>query len=266
MAQPNIRSFRDIVVYLSVGDNARARLQAAIALAREHGARLTGVEVNHPSVYDTERAPEAASLEESFMEEMRIAGLEHAFHAARDVEKEGWRAMYAHYADLVISPSVSEADAKLVMPGIPEEVLINGGVPVLVIPDLWQRQPLGKRIVVSWNASREATHAVHDALPLLTRAESVTVFGFDSRQRVLRLEADLLVRHLAAHGIAAKPFTWPDTGEIDPVDALFSCLSEEGADMIVAGGYGHPRLMERLIGGVSRSLMRTLTIPVLMSH
>ena len=266
MAPVNTRSFRDILVYLSAGDNARARLQAAIALAREHGARLTGVDVNHPAVYDTDRAPEAASLEETFMEEVRLAGIDHVFHAARDVEEEGWRALYAHYADIVIGPSASEADAKLVLPGVPESVLLNSGVPVLVIPDLWQTQPLGKRIVVSWNASRQATHAVHDALPLLSRAESVTIFGFDASQRVLKDEAARLLDHLAAHGIAAHTFTWPDTGDLDPVDALFSCLSEEASDLVVAGGYGHPRLMERLLGGVSRTLMRTLTVPVVMSH
>lgn len=261
-----MRSFRDILVYLSAGDNARARLDAAIALAREHGARLTGVDVSHPAVFDTDRAPTAAALEETFAEEIRLAGIEGDFHAARNAAVEGWRVMYAHYADLVVAPSASEADAKLVMPTVPESVLIHGGVPVLVIPDLWQKQPIGRRVVVSWNASREATHAVHDALPLLVRAESVTIFAFDTRQRVLKEESDHLVRHLAAHGIVARKFTWPDTGEIDPTDALFSCLSEEGADLIVAGGYGHPRLMERLLGGVSRTLMRTLTVPVVMSH
>jgi len=266
MAPKNTRSFRDILVYLSAGDNARARLKAAIALAKEHGARLTGLDVNHPAVYDTDRAPEAASLEETFMQEVALAGVAHAFHAARDVEHEGWRALYAHYADIVVSPSASEADARFVLRAVPEAVLLHGGVPVLVIPDLWQSQPVGKRIVVSWNASPQATHAVHDTLPLLTRADSVTIFAFDANQRVLREESKQMIDHLAAHGVDAHAFTWPDTGELDPVDALFSCLSEEDADLVVAGGYGHPRLMERLLGGVSRTLMRTLTVPVVMSH
>jgi nucleotide-binding universal stress UspA family protein len=265
MSQANLRSFRDILVYLSAGDNARARLEAAVALAREHGARLIGVDVTHPSVYDTDRAPIAAALEETFTARLREAGLKGIFHAAQEKTRH-WRAIYAHYADLVIAPSVSEADARVVLHGVPEEVMLNAGVPVLVVPDLWQVQPLGRRVVVSWNASREATRAVHDTLPILVRAQAVTIFAFDARQPVLKEETDRLVDHLASHGITARPFTWPDTGEIDPVDALFSCLSEEGADLIVAGGYGHSRMMEKLLSGVTHTLMRTLTVPVVMSH
>ncbi len=266
MPQANIRSFRDILVYLSAGDNAPARLAAAIALAKLHGARLIGVEVNHPAVYDTERAPAAAEVSEVFQRETRMAGVESILHAATSGDRAGWKALYAHYADIVIAPSASEADARLVLRGVPEEVMLYAGVPVLVIPDLWRSQPLGKRVVVSWNASREATRAVHDALPILTRAENVTLFAFDSRHQVLEEETALLLNHLAAHGVAAEKFTWPATGEIDAVDALFSCLSEQGSDLIVAGGYGHSRLMERLLGGVTRTLMRTLTVPVVMSH
>jgi nucleotide-binding universal stress UspA family protein len=266
MTQPNVRSFRDVLVYLSVGDNAPARLGAATALAKQHGARLIGVEVNHPSVYDTDRAPAAVELAETFQREAEAAGLDSVFHAASRADTVGWKALYAHYADIVVAPTASEADAGLVLRGVPEDVMLNAGVPVLVIPGLWKPQPLGRRVVVSWNASREATRAVHDALPILTRADSVVLFAFDARHNVLKEETDLLRRHLAAHGIEARPFTWPDVGNIDPVDALFSCLSEEDCDMIVAGGYGHPRFLERLMGGATRLLMHTLTLPVLMSH
>ncbi len=266
MPQTNVRSFRDILVFLSAGNNGQARLEGAIELARRHDARLVGVDVTHPSVYDSDRASIATGLEERFVEQTRTAGLVSRFHAAGPGDRAGWKSFYAHYADLVISPSVSEADDGLVLRGVPEEVMLTSGVPMLVIPELWRTQPLGQRVVVSWNASREATRAVHDTLPILTRAEHVTIFAFDSRQRVLRDETELLIDHLATHGIAAHPYTWPDSDDIDPVDALFSCLSEEGSDLIVAGGYGHPRLMERLIGGVTRTLMRTLTVPVVMSH
>ena len=266
MTTANVRSFRDILVYLSAGDNAAARVGAAIALAQLHGARLAGVEVNHPSVYETDRAPEATDSGEHFLMLARAAGIEHVFHVASRDDAAGWRGLYAHYTDLVIAPSASEADAGLVLRGVPEDVLVNAGVPVVVIPDLWKPVPLGRRVMVSWNASREATRAVHDAMPFLTRAESVTIFAFDARHDVLREECDLLQNHLAQHGVAVSLFPWPGTGDIDPVSAMFSCLSESDADLIVAGGYGHSRLMERMLGGVSRTLARTLTVPVLMSH
>lgn len=266
MPQANVRSFRDILVYLSAGDNAPARLEAAAALAAQHGARLIGVDVTAPGVYDTDRAPVAAALAETFMAQVRTAGLTGVFHAASRDDAAGWKALYAHYADLVIAPTVAETDARLVLRGVPEDVMLTGGVPVLMIPEFWRPEPLGRRVVVSWNASREATRAVHDTLPILTRAEQVTIFAFDARHQVLKEETDLLVGHLAAHGVAARPYIWVDSGDIDPVDGLFSCLSEEGADLIVAGGYGHSRLMERLIGGATRTLARTVTVPVVMSH
>jgi nucleotide-binding universal stress UspA family protein len=85
--------------------------------------------------------------------------------------------------------------------------------------------------------------------PILTCTDSVTVFAFDSYREVLKEETELLRGHLAAHGVQVHAFTWPDTGEIDPEGALVSCLSEENADLIVAGDYVHPRLVERLLGG-----------------
>lgn len=121
-------------------------------------------------------------------------------------------------------------------------------------------------MVVAWNASREATRALHDALPLLARAKAVTLFACDARQAVLQEEMDLLVAHLAEHGVSARPFTWPASGDTAPIDALFSCLSEEGADLIVAVGYGRSRRLEHLFGGVSETLVNSLTVPVLMSH
>ncbi len=266
MTPVNLRAFRDILVYLSAGDNAGARLDAAITLAQQHGARLIGVDVTNPAVFETDRAPTAAMLEETFTALAREARVEYQFHAADRHDAVPWKSLYAHYADIVIAPTGGEAQARVVLREVPQDVLLNAGVPVLVIPDLWTAQPLGRRVVVAWNASREATRAVHDTLPILSRADHVTIFAFDARPNVLREETRLLISHLDAHGITAHPFTWPDAGDIDAIDALYSCLSEEGADLIVAGGYGHTPLMERMLGGATRSLMRTLTVPVVMSH
>jgi nucleotide-binding universal stress UspA family protein len=266
MSKANVRSFRDILVYLSVGENSVARLGAAVELAKLHEARLVGVDVTHPSVCDTDAAPAAAGLAETFLREARAAGLECDFRVARRADATGWKALYAHYADIVVAPSAAEADARVALRGVPEDVLLHAGVPVLIIPDLWKPQPLGQSVVVAWNASREATRAVHDALPILTRADKVLIFGFDPRNDVMTEETGLLQAHLATHGIDAQPYNWRDTGEIEPEDALFSCLSEEDADLIVAGGYGHSRTMERLMGGMTRTLVKTVIVPVMLSH
>jgi nucleotide-binding universal stress UspA family protein len=258
--------YRDLLVFLSASDSASARLDAAIALATEHGARLTGVDVSTDAVFESDLRERATGLKDDFERRLKAAGLRGVFRTPNRSDSVAWKALYAHYADLVIAPTVNEAAARLVLPAVPEEVLVSAGVPMLLIPDLWTPEPLGRKVMVAWNGSREATRALHDALPLLARAEAVTLFAYDSRQAVMQQEMDLLVAHLAEHGVAARPFTWPASGDVAPIDALFSCLSEDDADLIVAGGYGHSRWLEHLFGGVSEALASTLVVPVLMSH
>jgi nucleotide-binding universal stress UspA family protein len=259
-------AYKDILVMLSAGDGAHARLEAAIALARAHGARLTGLDVSAPAAFEGARAERAAGIYDDFQERLRLAGVQGTFRAADHPGRTGGKALQIHYADLVIAPTPAEAAQGLVLPEVPEDVLLASGVPMLVIPELRPAGPLGHNIVIAWNATREATRAVHDALPLLTRAASVTVFAFDRRTQMMAEEVGHLLDHLGAHGVKADKFTWPDTGEIDAVDALFSCLSEQGADMIVAGGYGHARMLEHMFGGVTATLIDNLTVPVLLSH
>jgi hypothetical protein len=111
------------------------------------------------------------------------------------------------YKDILVFLSAGDgAPARLVLPAVPEKVLLSAVVPVLLIPDLWRPEKLGRRMVVAWNASRKATRALHDALPLLAAAEAVTLFAYDARQTVMREEMDLLIGHLAEHGVSARPF------------------------------------------------------------
>ncbi len=205
-------------------------------------------------------------MQDLFERRVQAAGLRGIFRTATRSDQAAWKDFYAHYADLVIAPTAGEAAARLVLPAVPEEVLLSAGVPVLLIPDLWKAEELGRRVVVAWNASREATRALHDALPLLAKAKNVTLFAYDPRQRVMREEMDLLIAHLSAHGITAEPFTWPATGDIVASDALSSCLSEVDADLIVAAAYGRSTRLEHLFGGMSAELVNTLTVPVLLSH
>jgi nucleotide-binding universal stress UspA family protein len=259
-------AYKDILVMLSAGDGAGARLETAIALARDHGARLTGLDVSAPGVFDGPRAERAAGLYDDFQERLRLAGVSGTFRSVDRSSGADGKALQTHYADLVIAPTPGEAAAGIVLPAVPEDVLMASGRPMLVIPELRPEGPLGRNIVLAWNATREATRAVHDALPMLTRAQAVTLFAFEHRAQMLTEEIARMLDHLGAHGVKAEKFTWPDTGEIDAVDALFSCLSEQGADMIVAGGYGHRRMFEHMFGGVTATLIDNLTVPVLLSH
>ena len=258
-------SYRDIIVFLSAGDSAPARLDLAVRLAQQQAARLTGVDVSSAAVFNGHRREQAVGLQDAFEERLRSAGIRGKFRVCNRSDEAGW-ALYAHYADLVIAPTVGEATAGLVLPAVPEDVLLSAGVPIMVIPELWKPTEVGQRIVVAWNASRESTRALHDAMPLLTRAKAVILFSYDARQPVMREEMDLLTSHLAEHHVTAEPFTWPASADMTPTEALFSCLSERDGDLIVAGGFGHSRRLEHLFGGTSEELLNSLTVPVFMSH
>jgi nucleotide-binding universal stress UspA family protein len=122
--------------------------------------------------------------------------------------------------------------------------------------------------LVGWNASREASRAVHDALPLLAKAESTCVFLANPKRGLAahgeEPGADI-ARHLARHGLKVEV---AKTIADDVADSalLLNHASDMGADLLVMGAYGHSRLREFILGGVTRSLLREMTVPVLLSH
>ena len=257
--------YKDILVFLDATSDTPARLDLAVSLAQEHGARLLGVDVSTPAAFEGRWKDQATGLQDLFHARRNSAHVAGEFWAA-DRSAGNWKALYAHFADLVIATQRHETNQEAVLPAVPQDVLLSAGVPLIVLPPDWQPQPVGRNIVLAWNASREATRATHDALPLLSRAERVTLFEFAPPADQMESAPGLMADHLRQHGIEAELFTWPDTGENSLLDALFSCLDRQGADLIVAGAYGHSPLFERLFGGVSQDLLHNVSMPVLMSH
>jgi len=257
--------YRDILVFLDTTSDTPVRLELAVTLAHQHGARLLGVDVSTPFAFDGQWKDSAAGLQDLFLSRLDRAGLNGEFRIA-DRGTNAWKALYAHFADLVIATQRHETNADLVLPAVPEEVLLSAGVPVLILPPGWRPRPVGKTVVLAWNASREATRAAHDALPLLSRAEKVILFEFAPQADRLDSAPRLMADHLRRHGVEVEPFPLPDAGDSSPVDALFACLDREDADLIVSGAFGHSPMAEALLGGVSRDLIRNVSMPIVMSH
>ena len=115
-----------------------------------------------------------------------------------------------------------------------------------------------ENIVIAWRSSREAIRSVHDAMPLLLAAKKITVFTFAPQSDHSGREPGLLVDHLEQRGVWAKAENWPDTGDMSTISALFACLDTQEADLIVAGAYGHSRLVEDSWGCQPRSPARTV--------
>jgi nucleotide-binding universal stress UspA family protein len=261
----DVVAYKEIIVYLDPTPDTEHRLKLAIDLARSNEARLIGVDACSEAAFEGQWLEKAAGLADVFESAIREAGLDGAY---RSVDRTGKRAQhyYSHYADLIIASQPEYEARPLVVASIPEDVLLTSGVPMLLLPYELKPPTKFENIVIAWKSSREAIRAVHDAMPLLLAAKHVTAFTFAPQSDDSGKEASLLVEHLEQHGVRAQAESWPDTGEISAVAALFACLDTQEADLIVAGAYGHSRMVEGLFGGVSHDLVRQQSLPVLLSH
>src|SRR5690606_8100412 len=167
------------------------------------------------------------------------------------------------YADIAVvgqaNPDEPGINARMV-----PELLLAAGRPILVVPYVGTYTSFGRRIMVAWNGNREATRAVHDALPLLKKAEQVIVFCVNPSDDQHIPGSDMAL-HLSRHGVNAEPrhVVAPDIGV---GDALLSAAADHAVDVLVMGGYGRSRLRELVLGGATRQILQSMTVPVLLSH
>jgi nucleotide-binding universal stress UspA family protein len=272
-------TLKTILVHIDDDKNCATRLDLALKLAGSHKAHLTGLHVVAPAYVPPYMAAEMGT--EIFETQRRLAAelsaaAEELFKKAvkkSDVESE-WRrddgypgevvAMQARYADLTVVGQNEPEKGN----DIAETVVLDSGRPTLVVPYAGRFERIGERVLVAWNASREAARAVGDALPLLMQAKSVTVMavnpkgGSAAHGDVPGADISLF---LARHGVkteAAQVFA----DDIDVGDMLLSRAADLGSDLLVMGAYGRSRLTELVMGGATRHILRQMTIPVLMSH
>lgn len=272
-------ALRDILVHLDDHKELGQRLDTACALAVEHAAHLTGLYVMHPlqmPVYAEVQIPGAILAEHEQALRRKASAAQGAFAAA--AERGGcayeWRCVegytdqalieQARYTDLLIVAQAQEGGLQSADAAIDDRVILGSGRPVLVIPYIGTQAPPGRRVLVAWDASREAVRAVGDALPLLQRAAHVTVLAVNPPEQEEVAAADICL-HLARHGVSAEA-SQTVAKHLDVGDALLSRAADLGVDLIVMGAYGHSRLRETVFGGVTRHLLRHMTVPVLMSH
>lgn len=278
-------TIKDILVQVDGGKTAPARYAAAIGLAQAHGAHLTGlclaVEPPVPSTILGMVPPEAMASQRDVVREQAEAAIAQ-FRLA--VEKAGLPGegrivqvldfdavevfvTHARHCDLAILGQQDPADFLPLRPDFPADVLMSCGRPGIVVPFSGTPPTLGQRVLVAWDGGREAARAVNDAMPLLERAHSVAVLsvnpeGTGNGDR--EPGADIAL-HLARHGVkvaAARTVA----RETSVGDVILAEIADSGIDLLVMGAYGHSRLREWALGGVTRHILAHMTVPVLMSH
>jgi nucleotide-binding universal stress UspA family protein len=278
-------AIKDILVHVDPLPRSAVRLEVATILARRCGAHLAGVYVQPPRAAPSYAPPELRQAFERLnaeaeqravsdaktLFERQMAGTQLATewrHAQGLVDDQV--ALHARYADLAVlgQPARDESDPPpLDETGI-DRIILATGRPVLIVPYAGRFDTVGTRILVAWDASREATRAIADALPLLAAADAVTVLSVNPR-RGIHGHGDVpsadIALHLARHGVKVEAMR-DIARDISVADVLLSRAADLSADLIVMGAYGHPRVLELALGGVTRSILKHMTVPVLMSH
>jgi nucleotide-binding universal stress UspA family protein len=274
---------KDIVVNLSVGTDAGPAGDYAVSVASAFDAHLTGIafvfdpivpvsgtgyipaEAIESQQADNETAAKAAI--DRFAEATRRAGLS-AEPTTLSASLAGAGDQFARIArrfDLAIVGQ-SEPGKSAVEEIIAETALFESGRPTILVPYI-QKAPLKlDNVMVCWDGSRPAARAIADAMPLLEKAGRVEIVIVASeRGKVDEIEGADMGQHLARHGLKVEVNRMTG-GRIDVADALLSHAADQGADFMVMGGYGHSRWREFVLGGVTRSIFQSMTIPALLAH
>ena len=275
-------SYKTILVHIGTDKRCALRVEVAFRLAQQHDAHLVALHAiapfeppgyvlaeMGPAILEAQKhaiATEMVRTEAEFTKQAEKAGMRNIeWRAAMDDPVDAMT-LHARYADLVVigqHDSTKETDLGA---DFPERLVLAAGRPVLILPSAGNFPSIGKRILVAWNAGLEATRALTDAIPLLQRADTVHVMAVNPRQgehgSVPGADIGL---YLARHGVRVEVKT--DQGaEIDVGNELLSRAADLDADLIVMGCYGHSRLKEWVLGGATRTILESMTVPVLMSH
>jgi nucleotide-binding universal stress UspA family protein len=270
---------KDIVVKLSFAafDHAGAY---AIALAAAFEAHLTGIAF----AYEPEILPDPSGPGSGRFLRIREENEEAAAAAAAQFEKEAANAgvtasaravtttisggydlfgRVARRFDLAVvgqdNPDQEQSETL-----VAEGALFESGRPLVMVPYIHKKGLKLDRVMVCWDGSRPAARAIADAMPLLTRARQVDVVIVEQAKSDEMPGADV-AEHLARHGLKVA-IQRISRGDIDIKDVLLNYAADSVADLVVMGGYGHSRMRELILGGVTRGMLASMTLPTLLSH
>ncbi|HEY6454048.1 MAG TPA: universal stress protein [Steroidobacteraceae bacterium] len=286
-------ALKDLLVHVDQTDGALVRLRLAADLARRHGSRLTALyvrdldpdqvhsqstgeiglvsaaDMNRDNRRNVQAADDTAQRLTRELEAIRLNSVPQV--ELRSVEGSAASVVpqHARFADLCILSQQTRGDATAAGYTFSEEVLFSAGRPVVFVPAHGSFDTLGRHILVAWNSSRACARALNDALPLIERAERVTVLAINPTQYMDRYRAlapEQIVLHIRHHSATVEGIRLQGVPRDAIADAVQAEARRLGADLIVAGAFGHPKLWEQVVGGVTRDLLTQMTLPILMSY
>jgi nucleotide-binding universal stress UspA family protein len=277
---------REIFVPLLDSAADQTALDAAMAMAKAHGAHVSAlVTLTHPMPVVTEFGYVPVELTQQQLEQSRADAEKLAANARARLARETvssevrltdamflWSeqtaALHAIHADISVLGGRDPAQASPRLDLTFRSLLSTSGRPVLFMPLGATLSLPARRVVLAWKPTREATRALHDALPLLGSDSEIDVLMIDplvTEQGHGEQPGADIAKHLARHGLRVNVKSMPGEGRSDGAN-LLRHVQEAGADLLVMGGYGHARWREFVLGGATRSVLEGARTPVLFSH
>ncbi|NDL65835.1 universal stress protein [Acerihabitans arboris] len=279
---------KTIVVFIDISPNSQARIDYAVKIAHRHDAHLTGIYIapTHwgasPSEsfaigseaitavtkfhrdQEHETSKKAMEIFNTAIDNEKISA---KFHIIKDSDADQRLRPILLYADLIIAGNPGTN-------GLPknwsaETILLAIGVPFLLVPNGWQCQSgeIGARILLGWNGSRESRRAITDSMPFMIEAQAVSVVEVDPGKSAPHgdsLDTDLLL-YISRHGVKVTLDSLLSQGR-SIATVIMEYAEEHNIDFIVLGAYSHSRSSEIIFGGVTRSILKSMSVPLLIVH
>jgi nucleotide-binding universal stress UspA family protein len=278
-------SYKSIAVHLDTSERAHPRLELALQIAWRFDAHLTGVfsvftpdprsfyvmagtAAYYPD-HEAQRHERRAAIERLFRAEATRARIA-ADWISTDGDANIAVPRLARCTDLIVAGQDDPNDPEAYVGGhFPEDLVMSAGRPVLFVPYAGSFVSTGARVTVAWDGSREATRAVHDALPFMQHAKLttiVTINGAQDERPGSRMPGADIAAVVARHGVNVEVRDVTVSPGASIGEALLSHAADDGSDLLVMGAYGHARWQELVMGGATRSVLKSMTVPTLMSH
>ena len=276
---------QDIAVFFDDSDLGQSILETGAHLARDQNARLIGLASNEKNDATPEDGFARGEGIVDVIRRLESSSESHLLHASQSLANVAGR--YGVTAEFRVIPyfgsdiemQLSSFYSDLLLVGYPEalgtpfawssiKALQQTGVPILIVPRAWNGRAIARRITVAWNASRQARRAVADAFPLLLAAEAVDLLIVDPERRAERYGEDPgadMAAYLSRHGVQVNLRRASSQGR--PVaETIVAHALEMNSDLIVFGAYSHSRISEAVLGGVSRTLLAEVPLPLFVSY
>ena len=274
---------KDIVLALEVGAARDAARDYAISVSAAFGAHIAAIGFAYEPVLPPVDTGSAVPFEmiDAMREENKqaattaIAQFEEAARLAAvsaesrliEASMSGATRVFGSIARSFDLSVVGQADPNSLRDDLMVEgALFDSGRPILVVPYIQRTGLKLDRVMVCWDGSRNAARAINDAMPFLSRAKAVDVVTISTgKDKSGEIKGVDIAQHLARHGLNVE-LRAINAGDVDVPNVILSDAADRDADFIVMGGYGHSRLREFVLGGATRGILASMTVPALMSH